>query len=397
MTSRSLACALLALLPATLARAEERLARDDATLRAATAGLRPGDVVRVAPGEYRGGLTLEGLAGTPKQPIVIQGQDPKQPPVFVGGGNALHLVRCEHVVLRDLVARGQTGNGVNCDDGGRREAPVAGIKIERLRCERIGPRGNHDGLKLSGLVDFEVRDSTFVGWGGSAIDMVGCHRGTIEGCTFQGAPECSQDSGVQCKGGTSRVRIRGCTFRDAGARALNLGGSTGLPYFRPDDAPHEAKDLTVEGCRFAGSEAPLAFVGVDGAVVRRCTFLRPGRWLARILQESRGERFVPCRNGVFEENVIVLGPDLRRLVNVGDGTEPQTFVFRRNAWFSEANAPDRRAAELPVKEEGGSWGRDPLLDPETLRLKKGSFARGIGADAWTPDEQPAKKRRKGSR
>lgn len=372
------------------AEAAELAVPDDGALRVAVRGLRAGDVVRLAPGVYAGGVTLEGLAGTAERPIVVCAQDPTRPPEFVGGAQALHLVRCEYVVLRDLVVREQTGNGINVDDGGQRERPPAGLVVERVRFERIGPRGNRDALKLSGLVDFVVRDCTFEGWGGSAIDMVGCHRGRIEGSTFRGVPSCSQDTGVQCKGGTSEVAIRGCTFRDAGARALNLGGSTGLEWFRPLDAPHEARALVVEGCRFEGSDAPLAFVGVDGAVVRRCTFVRPRAWLARILQESRGERFVPCRSGVLEENVVVLAPGLRRLVNVGDGTAPETFVFRRNLWFVEGGGPDRRAAELPVPEADGAWGTDPRLDPATLRVDPKGPARGLGADAWSPEPAGAR-------
>lgn len=367
--------------------AAELTVSDDAGLRAAAQRLKAGDVLSIAPGEYRGDLTLTGLTGEPGRPIVIRGADRERPPVFRGGSQALHLVRPVHVVLRDLIASGQSGNGINCDDGGERERPAAGLVLERVAIDRTGPRGNHDALKLSGIVDFTVRECAFEGWGGSAIDMVGCHRGRIEGCTFKGLPDHEQSSGVQCKGGTSQVRVLGCTFRDAGSRALNLGGSTGLEWFRPADAGFEAKDLHVEGCRFEGSDSPVAFVGVDGAVVRRCTFLRPRMWLVRILQESRGERFVPCRGGVFEENVVVLAPGLRRLVNVGDGTEAGSFRFRRNWWFVEGGGPDRRADELPVREEAGRWGQDPGLDPATLRLAEKSPARGLGADAWAPEEQ----------
>ncbi|MFT5468643.1 MAG: hypothetical protein ACI8UO_003754 [Verrucomicrobiales bacterium] len=102
--------------------------------------------------------------------------------------------------------------------------------------EDIGPRGNHDALKLSGLSDFVVRNCTFAGWGGSAIDMVGCHNGLIDNCTFTGKDGFSQDNGVQMKGGSSKIRVTRSWFEHAGQRAINLGGSTGLPYFRPKDA-----------------------------------------------------------------------------------------------------------------------------------------------------------------
>lgn len=372
------AAALLTFAIASL-EAGEQVARTDEELRALAPRLQPGDTLLLAPGEYRPGLLLEGLRGTAERPIVIAGQDRARPPVFAGGSQALHLVRPEHVVLRDLVARGQTGNGINCDDGGRRDAPPAGLVLERVRIERVGPRGNHDGLKLSGIVDFAVRECAFEGWGGSGIDMVGCHRGKIERCSFKGLPDHEQSNGIQMKGGTSRVEVRGCTFDEAGQRALNLGGSTGLEWFRPADADCEARDLLVENCRFRGSDAPIAFVGVDGAVVRRCTFYRPRAWVLRILQESRDARFVPCRRGVFEENVVVFGR-LRSLINVGEGTEPASFAFKRNWWFPEQGGPDLRPKALPSPEEGGTWGRDPGLDLETLKLRERSPARGLGAD-----------------
>jgi len=368
---------LLAL--ATGVGATEHRVADDAELRQVCRQLEPGDVVLLGPGEYRGGLSLVDLAGSPERPVTLAGADPERPPVFVGGSQALHLIRPRHVVLRDLVVRGQRGNGINVDEGGPGQGRAAHVTVERVRFVKIGPRGNHDALKLSGLTDFAVRDCAFLGWGGSAIDMVGCQRGVIQGCTFRGQEDCSQHSGVQAKGGTSEVVIRACRFTDAGQRALNLGGSTGLEWFRPQGARYEARALTVEGCRFAGSQAPVAFVGVDGAVVRHNTFYRPRRWVLRILQESQGERFVPCRNGRFERNLIVFRPDeLHRFVNVGAHTAPETFAFKENAWFALGGGDARPT--LPTPETGGRHGDDPGLDPKTLEQAAKSPLRAYGAE-----------------
>ena len=54
-----------------------------------------------------------------------------------------------------------------------------------------------------------------------------------------------------------------------------MGGSTGMNYFRPKGARYEAKDIRVEGCVFVGSDAPVAFTGVDGATFRYNTIYRP--------------------------------------------------------------------------------------------------------------------------
>src|SRR6185503_10558721 len=99
------------------------LVRNNQELRDAAARARPGTVIRVAAGEYHGGLELAGWRGEPGRPIVLAAADPKEPPVFRGGGSALHLIDAEHVELRDLVVAGATGNGINVDDGGSFETP----------------------------------------------------------------------------------------------------------------------------------------------------------------------------------------------------------------------------------------------------------------------------------
>ncbi len=362
----------------------------DAALSKALADARPGDAIRLATGRYRG-VWRSGLTGTADRPIVIESADPGKPAEFVGGGEGLHLTDPAHVVLRNLVVRGQTGNGLNIDDGGSYDTPAHHVRIEGVGVRDIGPTGNHDGIKLSGVDDFEIRGCTIEGWAGSAIDMVGCHRGLIVGCTFRGKEGFSQNTGPQTKGGSREVVIRNCTFRDAGQRAVNIGGSTGLPYFRPADAGYEAKDITVEGCTFSGSMAPVAFVGADGAVVRYNTIYRPTRWAARILQETVGERFVACRNGVFEHNVVVFRRgDLTPAVNVGPNTAPGTFTFRNNVWFC-IDAPPASRQALPVAETGSLYGQDPKLkDPAKgeLTITDAKIAHLAGPAALPPPAPP---------
>jgi hypothetical protein len=379
--SRLVATAVALLALALPAAAAPVVVRDDAELRRALAQLRPGRVVRIAPGTYRGGLSAR-PRGTARKPIVIEALDRRDPPVLRGGNGGLHLVSATHVTVRDLVIEGCRHNGVNVDDGGTIDVPARHVRLERLVVRDVGPTGNVDGIKLSGLDDFAVVDCVLERWGsgGSGVDMVGCHDGEIRGCTFRHGDEAG-GSGVQMKGGCRAVAVRRCRFEHAGHRAVNLGGSTGRPYFRPRDPGYEAKDLVVEDCVFVGSSAPVAFVGVDGAVVRHNVFYRPRRWVMRILQESRGEDFVACRGGVFERNVVVFrAGELRAHVNVGSGTAPETFRFRENVWFCEDD-PSRSRPSLPAREEGGIVGKDPrFVDPEKgdFRLRRGSPARGAG-------------------
>ena len=70
--------------------------------------------------------------------------------------------------------------------------------------------------------------------------------GHISRC-FQGNNDLA-GSGIQAKGGTSDIVIRANRFESAGGRALNLGGSTGLEFFRPQPpGTVEAQNLVAEG------------------------------------------------------------------------------------------------------------------------------------------------------
>ncbi|HAK93676.1 MAG TPA: hypothetical protein DCM87_01380, partial [Planctomycetes bacterium] len=320
------------LLPAALPGAEVAV-KNTAELRQALREARPGALILLAAGVYEGGLYVDRVQGANDRPIVVAAADTQRPPVFRGSGQAFHLSDCAHLELRDLVVEKTSTNGMNIDDGGSFDTPARHIVLRNIVVRDAGTDGNHDGIKLSGLDDFRIEGCTVERWGrgGSAIDMVGCHRGVIERCTFRDREPGGAANAVQTKGGTHAVTIRRCLFEHAGQRAVNIGGSTGLAYFRPAPQGFEAKDIVVEGCTFIGSEAPVAFVGVDGATVRFNTIYRPRAWILRILQETRAPGFVPCRNGCFTDNLIVYrASDIRTPVNIGPGTAPDTFVFARN-------------------------------------------------------------------
>lgn len=340
-------------------------------LRRAVAEARPGSTIRLAPGDYAGGVFARDLHGRPGEPIVIRAADPERPPVFRGGSFSFQLSRASHVELRDLVVEGSSDNGINIDDGGDLTSPSHHVVLAGLTVRDIGPGGNHDGIKLSGVADFRVEGCTFDRWGrgGSGVDMVGCRDGEVVDSTFRHGDEEGANA-VQMKGGTQSVAVRRCRFEHAGERAVNLGGSTGLPFFRPRPEGFEARNLVVEDCTFIGSGAAIAFVGVDGAEVRRNVIYRPKRWAFRILQENRGEGFVPSRAGKVEGNLIVYRADeMRAAVNVGDRTAPESFTFAGNAWYA-LDAPGRSRPSLPTPEAGGVYGVEPhFIDAEKGDLR----------------------------
>lgn len=330
-------------------------------LRSAVTSAKPGTRIMIAPGRYEGGLHFTNVHGEEGNLIEIAGADPDNPPVFSGGGSALQFSEVSYLELRDITVSGARGNGFNIDDGGTVETPSHHLTLVNLRVSDL-PEGNHDGIKLSGVDQFTVVGCRIERWGGSAIDMVGCHAGSIQNSTFSGG----DSNGVQMKGGTSDITVRGCRFKDTGDRGVNIGGSTGLEYFRPPVAKmepglrYEAARITVERNVFVGSTAPIAFVGSRDTTVRFNTIYRPKRWAIRILQETVSDDFIKCGTGEFTDNLIVFQSDqwFSGGVNVGPKTEPASFRFRRNFWFC-ADSPGRSRPALPVDEEDGVYGADP--------------------------------------
>lgn len=329
------ACAALA--------AEVRVDGPEA-LRAALAGLRDGAVLRLAPGEYPGGWRVEGVAR-----LVIEAADPARPPHFRGGAHAWHFSRCEGLVVRDLRISGQSGNGLNVDDGGRRESPVGGVRLERLEVSDVGPVGNHDGIKCSGLKDLTLSGCVIRGWGGQAVDFVGVSRALVTGCVFQGKPGFSATAGVQLKGGSCDIVVEKCRFLEAGQRPLNVGGSTGADYFRPPSAKHEAARIIVRDCEIFGGDCAAAFVGVDGATFERNRVSFPRRWTLRFLRENASEGFALCRDVVIRDNEFLRRRgELRSDFNVGAGVETATVRFSANRWKDEGR-PDAPEPAWPPR------------------------------------------------
>ncbi|MDQ1317859.1 MAG: hypothetical protein QG588_1514 [Candidatus Poribacteria bacterium] len=354
-------------------------------LKRAIAQAKAGIKVLIAPGVYQGGLYFENLKGTPDKPIVISAADSAKPPIIQGGNEGFHFSDSAYIELHNIIISNVMYNGIGVDDGGTFDTPAHHILLKGLLIRDVGPDGNKDGIKLSGVDDFRVEDCIIERWGsgGSAIDMVGCHRGTILKCTFKYNDQV-QGNGVQTKGGSSDLIIRECRFEHSGSRSVNIGGSTGLKYFRPGVQGYEAKNITVERCTFIGSQAPIAFVGVDGALVKYNTIYQPKKWVIRILQETQDSGFTPCRNGIFTDNIITFRSDeVAIVVNIGQYTAPETFSFARNFWYCLDNA-DRSKPDLPTPEIDAIYGKNPLFrDAESgnFNLMPNSPAQKMGVYA----------------
>lgn len=99
----ALVLVLFALAPAPAAERTVEV-RDEDSLRAALRIAQPGTHVRIAPGRYRPGAWAANLQGTVKQPIIIEGSDEKNPPLFEGGAEAWHLSDCSYLTLRNIIS-----------------------------------------------------------------------------------------------------------------------------------------------------------------------------------------------------------------------------------------------------------------------------------------------------
>ena len=234
--------------------------------------------------------------------------------------------------------------------------------LKNLVVRDVGPTGNRDGIKLSGVSSFRVEGCRIERWGsgGSAIDMVGCQQGVIRDCKFpEGARQCQRRADQR---GQQRDRDPALPLserRRAGRERRRQHGAA--PTSGPPRPSSRRPTITVEDNEFIDGMAAIAFVGVDGALVQHNTIYRPRRWPLRILQENTDARFVPCRNGRFLNNLVAFRSDeVREIVNIGPKTSPESFAFSGNSWHClDRPADTQRLIRLPAPETAGIYGKTP--------------------------------------
>lgn len=333
---------------------------------AAAAVALPGDTILLHPATYTGPYFISNLKGHRNAWITIKGTT-KEQVIFSGGSESMHFSDAEFLHIENLTVRAQTGNGMNIDDAGSMESPTKHVVIENCIFRDMAASGNNDLLKLSGLDSFIIRNCHFENGatGGSGIDMVGCHAGTIYNNRFI---QLGSNS-IQAKGGSSEIEILANHFTNGGQRTLNLGGSTGAAFFRPFGINYEARNITAAANIIEGSVTPVAFVGSRNIRFINNTIIRPERWILRILQESADTSFyLSSANNHFINNIVVVNNSLSTDVNIGPNTSPSTFKFSNNLWYHLDNA-NWRGPQLPVMETQGII----QMNPQFMSLANGDY------------------------
>ncbi|MHC4661754.1 MAG: right-handed parallel beta-helix repeat-containing protein [Planctomycetota bacterium] len=326
---------------------------------------KPGDKLLLGQGWHMGGAWIQNLKGTARNPIMIAG-DPAGGTYISGGTNCIQLCDAEYVVIQDIICDGADGNGLNIDDAGTFDTPSHHIVIRRVHVRFIGSGGNQDGIKMSGVEYFLIDECEVHEcggpYGGSGIDMCGCHHGTIRNSFLHK----NGHDGCQMKAGCENILIWRNRFTGNSERALNLGGGSPAGIFRPQGATYEARNIRVIANLFYNQPAPAAYVSSEDIVVANNTIYLPKYFIIRILQESSNPACIQCRNGHFYNNIIVFrDSDLNYSihVNIGPDTQPETFSFANNLWYC-LDDPSFTGPNLPAAETGGIYQQDPLFaDP----------------------------------
>jgi hypothetical protein len=354
--------------------------KEFATLEAACANSQPGDTLLFVAGVHEGGGHITTLKGTEEKPIVIRGEA-NRTSIIRGGTSAFQLSNPVYVTIEGLVFEDQTGNGVNIDDGGTYWSPARYITFDNCEWRGMNATGNNDELKLSGVSRFTVKNCTFMNGaeGGSLVDMVGCFFGTFENNTFQNAGS----NCIQAKGGSANILIQRNRFLNGGQRAINIGGSTAMEFFRPAPGYVEAYDVSVEANLFEGGVSAIAFVGSENCRANSNTIIRPEQWAVRILKENLEEGMRNTNKNDFIDNIVVF-TSTKPAINIGPNTEPQTFNFLHNLWYNPDD-PNWGGPDAVALGFGTIVQKDPKFIDLQYHLDPTSPAAGAGHFTTHPE------------
>lgn len=372
---------VILIFPSLVLASRKVLVSDIAALDAALREPQAGDTIILAPGRY----TMDPgehnyLFGNHLKNVTIRSQDPANPAIIDGHhlGRVILFRAPQGLSLENLIIENMTEGGLNIDDNNdngeipKPWVPAQKVSLKNLIIRHIGASGgNIDGVKLSGLSHFQIENVHIINWGdgGSAIDMVGCHHGSIKHSVFRTSHKNILTTGVVAKGGSQNIMIQNNRFElpKGFGRAVKLGGSTspGLFRFAEGESGYEASNITVKDNILLGGRSAFSFVNIDAGRVQGNIIYKPANWIIRILNEAEVDGLTPPRSGQFLNNIVIFDKQLKTAVNIGDNTEAGSFIFKRNHWYN-TDTPRQSKPVLPSQESLGIYGEKPRVNPDSL-------------------------------
>ena len=327
-------------------------------------------------------------------PIWIGGAPGEARPVIEGGGEGLHLSRGRYLVVHDLEVRNATANGINVDDGGDYANRCDATRFIVFR-DLSHPRHRH--RRQPGLPQALGRQRLLVARqrvralrrrrrAAAASTTSAATAGCIARNLFD---ELSARTPSRPRAAARTSRSAWNRIADAGARGLNLGGSTGFEFFRPPlstTAPNaEARDIRVIANVIVGGEAAVAFVGCVDCLAAQQHHRRPE---ALDPAHPAGDdhlapyTFGPAATALRQQPRLLRA---RRALDLRQRRPEHRAgdLHLRQQPLVRARRPRPVAPSLPAAETGGIYGVDPALDPD-YRIGPASPAAGTGqATTWT--------------
>ena len=334
-----------------------------ATPRRAAMELAPGDALRVHGGTYDRGLVIGGLNGTPERPIWITGASSTERSVLrTNVGVALMLSQPSYVVVQDLGLQGANG-ALTIDDEG---SPMTAHHVIVRRVTATGDEAMPavSCVRLFGVVDFALLDSE-LRYCGQGVRIMGGRRGLVSGNVIRNTA-----TAMELNAGSADVELRRNVVVGATRRALNLGSGASLDFFRPPLTPGvpaaEARNVRAIANIIQDSFDSVAFAGcVDCSVINN-SFVNPIGRIMFIADESQVAppyQVLPPTGGKILNNLFLFGSATSRSVSAQSFLDVSSFVFANNAWFNRDD-PSASEPRLPVPENQGLVGQDPLLGPD---------------------------------
>ncbi|MEM7250854.1 MAG: hypothetical protein AAF493_05505 [Pseudomonadota bacterium] len=142
---------------------------DPQTYRPMVANLKPGDELRLRPGIYRDGLSVNGLVGTAERRITIHAEDPERRPIFWGraGRNLISVRGSEFITIANLVLDGRNAfvSAVK-QEGGAQCRPSRNVEIRGLFISGFRAHQQQVGISTKCMtVDWHIHHNTILGAG----------------------------------------------------------------------------------------------------------------------------------------------------------------------------------------------------------------------------------------